>query len=321
MRQDTLSRRRADARWRALIHTLNQRYRAEFDRAEQLAAELRDIHASRAWRVLAWLRRFRKRLLAHSTTPRAAAFSPGVGTGTHGGAEPRRSLTGRVSIVIPFRDQAALLRQCLQSLRRSSYLRYEVVLVDNGSSEPETHQLLERLERRHRFQIVPADEPFNFARLCNRGARQARGDYLLFLNNDIEVLTPDWLEQMLAVAARPSVGVVGATLLYTDRSIQHAGLSEGPGGWAHIRRGARLEDAAELRHVRQVPAVTGACLLMDRQLFEELGGFDERFAVTHNDVDLCRRVRDRGLTVAITPHARLLHYESLSRGYTRETVP
>jgi len=227
---------------------------------------------------------------------------------------------GRVSLIIPFRDRPELLRDCLRGLRLSTYRDYEVVLVDNESSEPGLLGLLARLEQRRRYRVVRRPEEFNFSLLCNVGARQARGDWLLFLNNDTGVLTPDWMEQMLTVAAQPGVGVVGATLLYPDGTLQHAGMfRRSDGVWDHLGRGLPGDapgERGELRQVRAVPAVSAACLLVGRDLFFELGGFDESRPVTHNDADLCRRARARGLLVAVTPHARLLHYESLSRGYT-----
>jgi GT2 family glycosyltransferase len=134
------------------------------------------------------------------------------------------------------------------------------------------------------------------------------------LNNDTEVLTRDWLERLLEVAGHPRIGVVGATLLHADGSLQHAGIYPfGDGRWQHRYQGERAEAAGG--HVRAVPAVTGACLLVGRRLFEELGGFDERFAADYNDVDLCRRAAARGLVTAITPHARLIHFGSLTRGF------
>lgn len=304
---------------RQLFHVLNQRYRAEFDRAERLQAELADIHGSKAWRFLAWLRSVRRRLSRAKSRPAPGHASLG---------EPlrvqRHRPEGRVSIVIPFRDHAQLLTACLRSLWRSSYRRFEVILVDNGSQEPATLRLMARLAERRRVSVLHDPKPFNFARLCNAGAARARGDFLLFLNNDTEALSPDWLEEMLIVAGQPDVGIVGATLVYPDLSIQHAGLAEVGGQWAHIVRGTSLASPRcppELRHTRCVPAVTGACLLIARKLFCDLGGFDERYPLTHNDVDLCERVRRRGLHVAITPYAQLLHYESLSRGYQREPRP
>jgi GT2 family glycosyltransferase len=211
----------------------------------------------------------------------------------------------------------------LRSLRASTYRNFEVVLVDNGSTDPRTLRLLARLRERRRCRVVACPEPFNFSRLCNLGASTASGDYLVFLNNDTEVLARDWLEQLLRIGGDPSVGVVGATLLYPDRTIQHAGLfPRADGLWVHPYRGLpgdHAGDGGELRVARCVPAVTAACLLVRRALFGELGGFDERFPVTYNDVDLCRRVRERGLSVVVSPEARLFHYEGLSRGFTADT--
>src|SRR5262249_39465117 len=146
----------------------------------------------------------------------------------------------------------------------------------------------------------------------------AAGDYLLFLNNDTEVVTPDWLEQMLLLAGRPEGGAVGATPLYPDGTIQHAGLfprTHRP--WAHPYRGLPPHRGghAEVRQVRAVPAVTGACLLLRRDRFLALGGFDEGLPLTFGDVELCCRLRVQGFLVLVTPHARLLHFESLSRGW------
>jgi GT2 family glycosyltransferase len=278
---------------------------------------LADIHASRAWRILAWLRRLRQalRLSRPSDQPSGARVFV-----TPLACQPLLP-QGLVSIILPFRDQPELLRNCLRSLRRTRYRRFEIVLIDNGSVEARTIRLLDRLQGRRSVSVVRVDEPFNFARLCNAGARRARGDYLLFLNNDTEVLTPSWLDQMLLVARQERVGVVGATLYYPDGAIQHAGLAEWNGIWFHPHRGVRPGNGnspAELQHVRTVRAVSAACMLVGRQLFHELGGFDERFAVTQNDTDFCRRVWDRGQQVAITPHAQLRHYESLTRGYDKE---
>jgi GT2 family glycosyltransferase len=313
------SRRPAD-RWRQLIHQLNQRYRQEFDRAERFRAELADIHGSRAWRLLAWLRRLKR--LFPSDRPSSTPLAPA--------ASPLRLCTPvlrsdrRVSIIIPFKDRVELLRGCLKSLRASTHRRFEVILVDNGSTEPRTLRYLERFQGRRTWRVVACPGTFNFSRLCNAGALHARGDDLLFLNNDTEVLDADWLEQMLAVTGAPQVGVVGATLLYPDGTIQHAGIyPQSDGTWTHVYRGCAPDQAGEhgeLRQVRTVPAVTAACLLISRQRFMELGGFDERFPTTFNDVDLCQRIRQRGLLVAVTPHARLLHYESLSRGYSAATA-
>src|SRR5207247_2237957 len=128
----------------------------------------------------------------------------------------------KVSILIPFKDHPGLLRNCLRSLRRGSYRRLEILLLDNGSATPQMRRYLGHMKRRRGFRVIACPGPFHFSQICNRGAHQARGDYLLFLNNDVEVLTADWLEQMLRLAEHPRVGVVGATLLYPDGTIQHA---------------------------------------------------------------------------------------------------
>ena len=151
-----------------------------------------------------------------------------------------------MSVIIPFRDQPELLRNCLRSLRRSTFGRVEVVLVDNGSAEPRTDRLLARLALRSDTRIVRRPEPFNFSRLCNAGAAAATSDHLVFLNNDTEVLTRDWLERMLALAADPQVGAVGANALYPDRTIQHAGLlPRSDGMWVHPYRGLPVTHAGE----------------------------------------------------------------------------
>jgi GT2 family glycosyltransferase len=306
--------RRQGNPYRGLLQLLNQRYHREWVRAELLANELAGIRRSKLWRAASWVRRlFPSRPVAPPTiTEQATPYNP----------LPASVFTARVSIVIPFRDQPELLRNCLLSLRRSSYRTYEVVLVNNGSVDPRTLRLLARVANRRRIRLVDAPGPFNFSRLCNLGAGRAAGDHLLFLNNDAEVLSRRWLGHLLRVAADPTVGVVGATLLYPDRTIQHAGLFPRTDGlWVHPHRGARAAEHTELGHTRGVPAVTGACLMIRRGLFDELGGFDERFPVAYNDVDLCLRVRQRGLLVVVSPAARLIHYEGLSRGCTVDAPP
>lgn len=300
----------------ALIHLLNQRYHREWVRAELLQNELDGLRRSRMFRAVAWVQRLKQRVWpARCTEPTlATAATPYL---------PPRDLpasSGRVSIVIPFKDQAGLLRNCLRSLRTNTCRRFEVVLVDNGSTDPRTLQLLERVRPRRRFRVVASPGRFNFSRLCNAGAAAARGSHLLFLNNDTEVLDRDWLEQLLGVAADPAVGVVGATLLYPDMTIQHVGLFPRTDGlWVHPYRGEPADHPGadgELLLPRCVPAVTAACLLVRREVFRDVGGFDERLPVAYNDVDLCERIRRRGLAVVVTPRARLIHYEGLTRGFT-----
>ncbi len=316
MRDRVKRRRRRRNPYAGLLHLLNQRYHAEFVRAELLQNDLTGLRSSKLARAAEWLRLKLRRLFPHP------AVAPKFITEK---AEPYRGPTcaipdARVSIVIPFRDRPELLRNCLRSLRRSTFRQFEVMLVDNGSEDPRTARLLARVGARSNVRIVNCPGAFNFSRLCNAGAAAATGDHLLFLNNDTEVLTRDWLERLLALAADPAVGAVGATLLYPDRTIQHAGiLPRNDGMWVHPYRGHPADDpgeGGELRTVRSVPAITAACMLVRRDLFDSVGGFDEQFPVTLNDVDLCSRIRERGRLVVVTPHARLFHYEGLSRGYT-----
>jgi O-antigen biosynthesis protein len=298
-----------------LIHLLNQRYRQEWERAENLQAELTRIQSWWFWPVIAWLRRLKRRLRPISLPDAVPDFDPAQRL-----SESSRPVSSKVSIIIPFKDRLELLQNCLRSLRTSTYRRFEIVLVNNGSTQSDTLKYLRRLEVRRGVRVLHCPGAFNFSRLCNEGAAQARGAYLLFLNNDVEVSTPDWLERLLRIAQQPQVGIVGATLLYPNHTLQHTGLfSRENGDWIHVYRGDPADYEGvwdELRAPRAVPAVTGACLLMRRELFAEVGGFDLRFPITFGDVDLCRRVRERGLLVAVTPHARLVHYESLTRGYS-----
>jgi GT2 family glycosyltransferase len=223
----------------------------------------------------------------------------------------------KVSIVIPMRDRADLTRQCLASIEaRSTWKNVEVLIVDNGSVEAATRRFLEEAALRHR--VVPYDRPFNYSAINNFGARHATGDHLLFLNNDTEVETPEWLEAMLEHAQRAEVGAVGAKLLFPDRTIQHGGViimgSVAFAGHAfktlpeHTNVYFGLADV-----VRNASAVTGACMMLRRQVFEQMGGFDERIPVAFNDVDLCLRIREAGYLVVYTPQATLVHHESATR--------
>jgi O-antigen biosynthesis protein len=294
--------------YRELIHELNQRYYREWRRAERLERELALIRGRLLGPLLGWLRWLKRRLLPGGEVSAQALACSGPAVQEDAGAD-----CGRVSVIIPFKDRPELLRTCLRSLRRTCPAGTELVLVDNGSRQRRTRRYLRRLEARGAATVVRWPGPFNFSRLCNEGARRAGGDYLLFLNNDTEALAPGWLERLVRLGCRPEVGVVGATLVYPDDTIQHAGLfPDAAGRWVHAGRG--LPPGA-LSAVRVVPAVTGACLLIRRGLFVELGGFDERLPVTYGDVDLCRRAAARGLLVVVTPHARLIHYEGLSRGF------
>jgi GT2 family glycosyltransferase len=224
-----------------------------------------------------------------------------------------------VSIIVPNKDQPGLLARCVESLARSSYANYELVIVENGSQLPETHAYYAELRKQPHVRILEWSRPFNYAAVNNFAAAEARGDFLLFLNNDTEAINPDWLEAMVKVAAQPGVGAVGAKLYYADDTIQHAGIVVGMGGVAghsHLFYPRAAQGYMQrLRITQNVAAVTGACLLMPRAVFEQVGGFDEGFVLAFNDVDLCLSVLKAGYRVVWTPDAELYHLESKTRGY------
>jgi GT2 family glycosyltransferase len=224
-----------------------------------------------------------------------------------------------VTIIIPTRDRVDLLSRCVSGVTsRSTYGDYDIVIIDNGSTEAATHAYFERLRQDPRISILRVDEPFNFSRINNLAAAQARGSVLCFLNNDVDVIAPGWLEEMVSIAIREGVGAVGAMLYYPNDTVQHAGVILGPGGVAaHAHLGLMRGAAAD--HGRAVLAqamsvVTAACLVVRKQVFDEVGGFDEALAVAYNDVDFCLRVRARGLRNVWTPFAELYHFEGVSRG-------
>jgi GT2 family glycosyltransferase len=225
----------------------------------------------------------------------------------------------RVSLIIPTRDGAEVLATCIRSIRaRTRYDDYEIIIVDNGSVQQRTHDLFAELRTDPAIRILARPEPFNFSRLNNAAAREASGTILGLVNNDIEVKDGAWLAEMVALAARPATGCVGAKLLYPDGRIQHAGVVVGLGGVAgHAHRFARADDPGylgRLRHVHNVSAVTAACLLIRREVFDAVGGLDEELTVAFNDVDFCLRVREAGYRNLWTPFAELIHHESASRG-------
>lgn len=225
-----------------------------------------------------------------------------------------------VSVIVPTRDHATLLAACAEGvLHRTNYPAVELIVMDNGSEAPETLALFEQLRQDPRVRILDAPGPFNYAALNNRAAREARGEVLLLLNNDIEVIGPDWLRELVSQAMRPEIGAVGAKLLYADGTLQHGGVILGMGGIAgHDLLGVQRDHPGRfgsLALVREVSAVTGACLALRREVFDRVGGLDEeKLAVAFNDVDLCLRIREAGWRILWTPHAELYHLESASRG-------
>jgi len=237
----------------------------------------------------------------------------------HESAAGRVKDAGLVSILIPNKDHAQDLLRCVNSLRaKTTYPDWEIIIIENNSTEKETFACYEALKKDPRIRVAVWETGFNYAAINNFGETFARGRYLLLLNNDVEIITPEWLEEMLLYAQEEKVGAVGAMLYYPDDTVQHAGVIVGVGDVAgHAFRGAkRGEDGyMDLLHAaREVSAVTAACLLMRRDVYHEIGGMDEGYAVAYNDVDMCMRIREAGYDIVFTPHAELYHYESQSRG-------
>lgn len=232
-----------------------------------------------------------------------------------------------VSVIVPFRDQPRYLRACVDSLNATapgSEVELELLLVDNGSADPETLSLVERLQGRPGVTVLRDPRPFNWAGLNNAAAAVAKGEVLLFVNDDVQAIRPCWVEALVSQALRPDVGAVGARLLYPSGRVQHAGMVVGLGGAAgHVLVGLAEADPGYLGMAvlaRECSAVTGACLATRRTVFDALGGFDEQLGLDLNDVDYCLRARERGWRVLYEPTAELVHHESPSRG-TSGSVP
>ena len=252
------------------------------------------------------------RHVLHHRHSRPAPIVPLKPTNLHLGPHPS------VTVIIPTRNRADLLRTCIDGLMRANYPDLHVIIIDNESDEPETIAMLEGL-RGQGCSVVSVAGPFNFSALNNVAAKQARGEFLCFLNNDVEMIDLDWLALLVRQAARPGIGAVGARLLYPDRTVQHAGVFTGIGGGAaHAHRFQREEDPGYFyrAHLPQrVSAVTAACLVVSREKFLSAGGFDEEnFPVAFNDVDLCLKLNQMGWQSFYEPRATLIHHESKSRG-------
>ena len=225
-----------------------------------------------------------------------------------------------VSILIPNKDHADDLEKCLHSIyARTNYDNYEVLVIENNSTDPATFDYYKTLPQRYEgCRVVTYRGGFNFSAINNFGRKAAKGQYLLLLNNDVEVLSHDWLGELLAEASQPGVAACGAMLYYPDDTIQHAGVITGLGGYAghshkYHRRGASGY-LFRLAAVQDYSAVTAACLLVRAEVYDALGGLDEAFTVAFNDVDFCLRIREAGWRIAWTPYAELYHFESKSRG-------
>ena len=219
-----------------------------------------------------------------------------------------------VSIIVPHKDHPAMLDKCIQNINtRTAYRNYELIIVDNGSCSPRAQKYLSSVP----YPIVAFNEPFNFSRMNNLAVRQCKGEYLLMLNDDTEVISPDWLTVMLGYAQLSEIGAVGAKLYYPHDSIQHAGVVLGmrgiAGHWLYRFPRASRGYFNSLHTVRNFSAVTAACILLRRQVFESVGGFDEELAVSYNDVDLCLRIRQAGYRIVWVPEAELYHCEFATR--------
>ena len=230
--------------------------------------------------------------------------------------------TPLITIVIPNKDHAADLKRCVTSiLEKSTYTNYEIIIVENNSTEKATFDLYEDLkEMSDKIKVVTFEGEFNYSAVNNFGVSFAKGEYILLLNNDTEVITLNWLEEMLMYAQREDVGAVGAKLYYADRTIQHAGVVIGLGahrtaGHTHYKMPKEnLGYMGRLCYTQDVTAVTGACLLVKKSLWNEVGGLDTDFKISLNDVDFCLKLREKGYLNVFTPFAELYHYESISRG-------
>lgn len=231
-----------------------------------------------------------------------------------------------ISIVIPNKDHAADLKRCITSiLEKSTYENYEIVIVENGSEAKEIFEYYTSLKEYDNIRVVTYEKPegqngFNYSAVNNFGVKQTKGDYILLLNNDTEVITVNWMEELLMYAQREDVGAAGAKLYYGNKTIQHAGVvlqlgAHRTAGHSHYGQSREnLGYMGRLCYAQNVSAVTGACLLVKKSLFEEVGGLDESFAISLNDVDFCLKLREKGLLNVFTPFAELYHYESVSRG-------
>ncbi len=224
-----------------------------------------------------------------------------------------------VSIIIPNKDHIDDLKKCINSIKvKSTYKTWEIIIIENNSVDSKTFAYYENIKKDERIKIVRFEGSFNFSAINNYGAKYADGKYLLLLNNDTEVISPDWIEQMLMFAQREDVGAVGAMLYYPDDTVQHAGIILGIGGVAgHSHKYFKRNDYGYMSRMsiaQNLSGVTAACMMIPLHVWKEINGFDDKFAVAFNDVDLCMRIRQAGYLIVWTPYAELYHYESKSRG-------
>ena len=219
------------------------------------------------------------------------------------------------------KDKISFLKRNLKSIEeKTDYENYEIIIVDNNSKEKQTLDYLESIKKKKHIRILQFKSDFNFSKINNFAVSKAKGKHILFLNNDIEVICKGWLKAMLEHSIRKEVGAVGAKLIFSNNTIQHAGTVLGLGGMAgHSHKHFPAESNGyfgALNTIRNYSAITAACMMTRKEVFEEVGRFDEiKLSVAFNDVDLCLKIRKKGYLIVYTPYAALYHYESVSRGY------
>lgn len=231
-----------------------------------------------------------------------------------------KSIEGKVSIIIPTKNRLDLIQVCIDSIvAKTSYSSFEIIVVDNNSDDPQVLNYLKDLENRSIIKLVNAPFEFNYSKINNLAVKSASGELLCLLNNDTEIITENWLEELVMWATQPNIGCVGARLLYPDKTLQHGGVITGLGGVAghsHLHLPSKETGYFDrMAIVNNVSAVTAACLMVKKSVYEKVGGLDETLKVAFNDIDFCLKVRDLGLRNVWTPFAELFHYESASRGY------
>lgn len=226
----------------------------------------------------------------------------------------------KVTIIIPTKDKIEILKRCIKSiLEKTNYDNYEILIVDNKSVNSNTFKYYNEIKLNPKIKIISYNEPFNYSKINNYAIKFVSSEYIIFLNNDIEVISKEWITAMLEHIQRKEIGIVGGLLYYPNNTIQHAGVIIGIGGFAGHSHRHFLRDAmgymGRIRIIQNLSAVTGACLMTKKNIFNEIGGFDENYSHALNDIDFCLKVREKGYLIIYTPYTELYHYESLTRGY------
>lgn len=233
-----------------------------------------------------------------------------------------------ISIIIPTKDKVDYLKKCIDSiLQKSTYKNFEIIIVDTGSIKKETKDYYQTIKNNPQIKFLKWNKKFNFSSVNNFAVNNSRGEYLLFLNNDTEIITPDWIESLLQLAQRKDIGAVGCKLLYPNNKIQHAGVILGLGGIANhnfyrmpdeISQPFPMLNSKDM--IRNFSAVTGACLMVKKEKFLSVKGFDQKFQIAYNDIDLCLKLNKNGFNTVYTPYAKLFHYESISISQRRDEI-